>query len=151
MEKTMVSELQWIITPSGQVLRLLYIIFISYAVSLQIASLVQSMLIAMAAGDASQTTVDVEGFAGLNIRGFSPIKFFVEVPSWCIGHQYSLLTYKNSRENFRVELKNCENHESLVQRIFPCLWYTSTNYICIYVVMLCSSTNWTQHVQFWFL
>ena len=86
MEKTMVSELQWIITPFGLVLCLLYIIFISYAVSLQIASLVQSMLIAMVAGDTSQTTVDMETFTGLNIRGFSPIKFFAEVPSWCIGH-----------------------------------------------------------------
>ena len=40
-----------------------------------------------------QHTVDVERFAGLNIRGFSSMKFFTEILSWCIGHQCSLLTY----------------------------------------------------------
>ena len=55
-EKMMVSELQQIITPSRWVWCLLYFIFISYAVSLQIVSLAWSPLGAMAAGDASQTT-----------------------------------------------------------------------------------------------
>ena len=39
------------------------------------------------------TTVDVESFAGLNIRGSSPMKFFAEILLQYIGHQCSLLTY----------------------------------------------------------
>ena len=49
----MVGELQQIITLVWVNLCLLYFIFISYAVSLQIASLAQSRLSSMAAGDAS--------------------------------------------------------------------------------------------------
>ena len=52
----------------------------------------------------------------VNIRSFSPMKLFTDMPSWHIGHQY--LLPKNSRENFRSKLKNCENHESLAQQIF---------------------------------
>ena len=36
--------------------------------------------------------------------------------------------YKDSRENFRGALENCEQRESLAQRIFPRLWCTV---ICI--------------------
>ena len=71
-------------------------------------------------------TVNGEKVAGLNIHVFSPMKFFAEILSRCIGHQCSLLTYckaKNSRENFCGKLKNHENSESLAQRIFPCLRY----------------------------
>ena len=39
-------------------------------------------------------TVDVERFTGLNIRGFSPMIFFAEILSRCIGYQCSLLTYR---------------------------------------------------------
>ena len=35
---------------------------------------------------AMQYTVKAERFTGLNIRGFSPTKFFVELLSRCIGH-----------------------------------------------------------------
>ena len=59
-------------------------------------------------------TIDVETFAGLNISGFSPMKFFAEILSWCTDHQYSLLTVpigKNSQENFRSKLKNHEKHK----------------------------------------
>ena len=38
-------------------------------------------------------TVDVERFTGLNIHSFSPMKFFAEILSWCIGQQCLLLTY----------------------------------------------------------
>ena len=37
---------------------------------------------------------------------------------------YCLPIAKNSRENFCGTLKNCENHESLAQRIFPRLRYS---------------------------
>ena len=38
-------------------------------------------------------TLNKERFAGLNIRGFSPMKFFVEILSQFIGHQCLLFTY----------------------------------------------------------
>ena len=38
-------------------------------------------------------TVDVEKLAGLNIHGFSPMKFFTETLSWYIGLQCLLLAY----------------------------------------------------------
>ena len=38
-------------------------------------------------------TVDMERFAGLNIHSVSPMKFFAEILSQCIGHQRLLLTY----------------------------------------------------------
>ena len=41
-----------------------------------------------------ETTINVERFAGVNIRGFSPMKFFAEILSRCIGHQCLLLTYR---------------------------------------------------------
>ena len=31
--------------------------------------------------------------------------------------------YKDSQENFRGALENCEKRENLAQRIFPHLWY----------------------------
>ena len=34
-------------------------------------------------------TVDGERFAGLNIRGFSAIKVFMEILSRCLGHKCS--------------------------------------------------------------
>ena len=39
------------------------------------------------------TVVDMETFAGLNIRGSSPMKFFAEILLQYIGHQCLLLTY----------------------------------------------------------
>ena len=70
-------------------------------------------------------TVNVERFTGLNIRGFSPIKFFTRI----IFHDvltscdYCLTIAKYSWENLHGTLKNYENHESLAQGIFPCLRY----------------------------
>ena len=63
-------------------------------------------------------TIDVERFAGLNICSVSPMKFFTEILSWCIGHYnvYFLPVAKNSQENFHGKLKN---RESLAQQIFP--------------------------------
>ena len=40
----------------------------------------------------ARITVYVERVAGLNIHGFSPMKFFAEILLQCIGHQCSLLT-----------------------------------------------------------
>ena len=37
-------------------------------------------------------TANGKRFAGLNIRGFSPMKFFVEILLRCTVHQCSLLT-----------------------------------------------------------
>ena len=59
-------------------------------------------------------TVDVERFARLNIRGFSPMKFFAEILSRCSVHY--LPKAKNSRENFRGKL---ENREKLAHESFP--------------------------------
>ena len=63
----------------------------------------------------SEYTVDVERFAGLNIRGFSAMKrkYFRGALTTSV---YYLPIAKNSRENFRGKLKNREN---LAQRIFP--------------------------------
>ena len=76
-------------------------------------------------GSGKKTTVNVEIFAGLNIHGFSPMKFFMEIISQCIGHHCLLFTYiaKNSQENFHGTLKN---HESLAQQIFLHLLYANT-------------------------
>ena len=54
-----------------------------------------------------QVTIDVEGFAGLNIRGFSSMKFFAEILSQYIGHQCSLpyLKLKIHRKTFVVSSK----------------------------------------------
>ena len=38
-------------------------------------------------------TVNVAGFAGLNTHGFSPMNFFAEILSRCLGQQCSLFTY----------------------------------------------------------
>ena len=62
----------------------------------------------------------MERFAGLNIRGFSPIKFLRKYFRGALTTSvYYLPIVKNSRENFRVTLKNHENHKSLAQQIFP--------------------------------
>ena len=69
-------------------------------------------------------TINVERFAGLNIHGFNPMKFFAEIISCALATSvYYLPIVKNSRENFHGTLKNCENRESLAQRIFPRLQY----------------------------
>ena len=65
-------------------------------------------------------TVDGERFAGLNIRGFSTIKVFMEIFSRCFGHKYSLFSiikarYLYSRKNFCSTPKNHEKRESLAQ------------------------------------
>ena len=51
------------------------------------------------------TTADMERFAGLNIHGFSLIKFFAVILSQCIGHQCSLLTAKIHAKSFTVSSK----------------------------------------------
>ena len=63
------------------------------------------------------TTVDGESFAGLNFRGFDPMKYFVEILSRFIGQER--LCYidnyqrgprvKYSRQNFRGPLQNRES------------------------------------------
>ena len=64
----------------------------------------------------SKTTVDVERFAGLNIRGFSPLKFFAEIPSRRMATSVHYLRIaKNSWENFRGKPKNREIRGSLAQ------------------------------------
>ena len=76
-------------------------------------------------------TINRKRFAGLNIHGFSPIKFFMGVLLQCLGQgAYYLTIGKYSRENFHGTLKN---HESLAQQIFPCVWYMYAyvhTYIC---------------------
>ena len=62
-------------------------------------------------------TVDVERFTGLNICGFSPMKFFVEILRGALATSvYYLPVAKISQKNFRGKLKNCK---SLAQQIFP--------------------------------
>ena len=66
-------------------------------------------------------TINGKRFAGLNIRGISPIKFFTWIFSRCLGQgcwlfNYTYIIAKCSRENFRGILKN---RESLAQWIFP--------------------------------
>ena len=43
--------------------------------------------------ETTYVTIYVERFAGLNIRGFSPMKFFAEIILRHIGHQCLLFTY----------------------------------------------------------
>ena len=40
-----------------------------------------------------RTSVDGERFAGLNIRGFSAIKVFAELFSYCLGHKQCISTH----------------------------------------------------------
>ena len=40
-----------------------------------------------------ENTINMERFAGVNIRGFSPIKFFTGILSQCLDHQCSFNTY----------------------------------------------------------
>ena len=68
------------------------------------------------------STIDLERFAELNIYGFSPTKFFVEIVSQCIGHQCSILYLKLKirGKTFAVSSKITKTmHESLAQQIFP--------------------------------
>ena len=65
-----------------------------------------------------------ERFTGLNIRGFSAIKVFMEIFSRFLGHKYSLFSIVKerclySRKNFHGTPENREKCESLAQRIFP--------------------------------
>ena len=73
-----------------------------------------------------QNTINVEKFAGLNIRGFSPMKvlqkYFCGILPTIV---YFIPIAKNSLENFHSTLKNRKNRECLAQRIFPRLRYTS--------------------------
>ena len=50
------------------------------------------------------STVNGERFAGLNIHGFGPIRFFTEIFLQCLGQQ--CLLFKYSWENFCGTLKN---------------------------------------------
>ena len=64
-------------------------------------------------------TVNGERFAGLNIRGFSLMKFFTGIfHGALVSSVYYLTITKYSQENFHGTLKNHENHESLAQQIF---------------------------------
>ena len=55
-------------------------------------------------------TVDVERFAGLNICGFSPIKFSRKYFRGALATSVHYLPIaKNSQENFRGKLKNRES------------------------------------------
>ena len=57
-------------------------------------------------------TVNGERFAGLNFRGFHPMKFFTGktfVMLTLKQSHYTMLINKYSRENFRDALKNREN------------------------------------------
>jgi len=36
-----------------------------------------------------ESTINGESFAGLNFRGFNPMKYFVEILSWFIGQECS--------------------------------------------------------------
>ena len=68
-------------------------------------------------------TVDMERFAGLNIHGFSPMKFLRKYFCGALATSVHYLPIaKNSRENFRSKLKN---RKSLAQRLFPHLQYYS--------------------------
>ena len=64
-------------------------------------------------------------FTGLNICGFSLMKFFKGIFFQCLGQQCLLFNY--SQENFRGILKDCETRKSLAQQIFSRLWYEVTN------------------------
>ena len=64
-------------------------------------------------------TINGERFAGLNIRGFSPMKFFTGIFSRCLGQRFYYLTIvKYSWENFHGTLKNHENHERKPSEFF---------------------------------
>ena len=69
--------------------------------------------------------VNVERFAGLNIRSFRSFsrEYFCGALTRSV---YYLTIAKYWRENYLSTLKNCE---SLAQRIFPRLWYT-----CSYIL-----------------
>ena len=68
------------------------------------------------------TTVDVERFAGLNIRGFSLWSFSRKYFHGALATSVHYLPkVKNSQENFRGKLKNHGNGKRLAQRIFSCL------------------------------
>ena len=63
-----------------------------------------------------QCTLDVEKFAGLNVRGFNPNEVFTEIllhflGQKCLFLERCLYLWKN----FHGALENCENHKSLAQ------------------------------------
>ena len=80
--------------------------------------------------------VDVERFAGLNVRSFNPIEVFTEILLRCL-HQKCLLfgiTKEGclySWEKVRGTLEKHEKHESLAQRIFPHLQYVLLSYVIV--------------------
>ena len=53
---------------------------------------------------------------------FQPYEDFCQGALATSVHYLPIVT--NSWENFHGKVKNCENHESLAQRIFSPLWYT---------------------------
>ena len=70
-----------------------------------------------------QFTVNGERFAGLNICGFSPMKFSQEYFCGALASSvYYLTIAKYSWKNFCGTLKKCENHKRLAQQTFPRLW-----------------------------
>ena len=77
------------------------------------------------------TTIDVERFAELNIRGSSPMKFLRKYfYSTLATSVHYIRIAKNSWENFHGELIDRENNESLASQIFPHLRYVfSRNFI----------------------
>ena len=79
-------------------------------------------------------TVDVERFAGLNLRSFNPTEVFVEILSGYLGQKclwFSIIKERclHSWENLCGTLEICGKHESLVQWIFPCLCLQYCKYI----------------------
>ena len=62
-----------------------------------------------------EATVNGERFTGLNICGFSPMKFFTRIFLRYLGQQCVIFF-----------CGTLENHESSAQRIFPRLWYLLT-------------------------
>ena len=74
-------------------------------------------------------TVNRERFTGINIRGFSSMKFFMEILLRCIGHYWPLIIghfcvhyltkAKNSRENFCGKLKNHKTTNVQPSESFP--------------------------------
>ena len=72
--------------------------------------------------------MDMERFDGLNVRSFSPIEAFTEIPTHCLGQKCLLISLIKerclySRENFHRTLENCQKLKSLAQQIFPRLQY----------------------------
>ena len=102
----------------------------------------------MSDGAGLVATVDGKRFVGLNIHGFSAIKVFMEILSYCLGHKCSLFStikerHLYSRKNFHGTPENREKHESLAQRIFPRLQYVEKKTL-VYHVLSFISAVWFQ-------